>query len=94
MVPSTAWRDKVDWCEDLLGERAPGLRRGELDGVIFKEAPGPASFDFALRGAVVAIAPGGTERAKNQSPLSGRDIGISVRSGAFVADGPADEDLW
>jgi hypothetical protein len=33
---------------------------GELDGVIFKEAPGPASLDFALRGAgvVVAIASG------------------------------------
>jgi hypothetical protein len=31
---------------------------GELDGVIFKEAPGPASLDFALRGAVVAITSG------------------------------------
>ena len=68
MVPSTAWRDKVDWCEDLLGERAPGLSMGELDGVIFKEAPGPASFDFALRGAVVAIASGGLNERRIRVP--------------------------
>lgn len=56
---------------------------GELDGVIFKEAPGPASLDFALRGAVVAIGEesGSPERAGSSH----------FRSRAFVI-GP-DQDL-
>lgn len=63
----TVWRESIDWWEDLLGDRDPGLSTGELEGVIFRDAPGPASLLFALRGAVVAIASVGC----NVSPLSG-----------------------
>lgn len=55
-VPMTVWRESIDWWEDLLGDRDPGLSTGELEGVIFRDAPGPASLLFVLSGAVVAIA--------------------------------------
>ena len=48
----------------MLGERVPGLRIGELEGVIFRDA-GPASLLFALSGAVVAIT---AEMGDSRSP--------------------------
>lgn len=56
-MPITVWRDSEDWWEVLLGDRMPGRRIGELEGVIFKAAPGPASLLFAPRG-VEAISSG------------------------------------
>lgn len=46
VVPITVWRDKEDWWDVLLGDRVPGRRMGELEGVIFKDALGPASLLF------------------------------------------------
>ena len=49
--------------------------------MIFREAPGPASFDFALRGAVVAIASGGLNE-ESESPACARSE--HFKSSAFV----------
>jgi hypothetical protein len=65
----------MDWWDDLLGDRDPGLSTGELEGVIFRDAPGPASLLFALRGAVVAMV------GWYLSPLSGV---FACQSDAFV----------
>lgn len=46
----------------------PGLRTGELAGVILREAPGPESLVFALSGAVVAITSGDDGRREFRVP--------------------------
>jgi hypothetical protein len=68
VVPMTVWRDKEEWWEVLLGDRVPGLKIGEFEGVIFNDAPGPASLLFALRGAVVAMSLG-AEVGVSRSPV-------------------------
>lgn len=57
-VPRTVWRERVDWWADLLRDRDPGRSTGELEGVIFKEALGPASLLLAS-GVEVAITSNG-----------------------------------
>jgi hypothetical protein len=49
VVPMTVCRESADWCgEDLYGDRAPGLKIGEFEGVILSDAPGPTNLLFAL----------------------------------------------
>lgn len=64
VVPSTVCRERDDWCEDLQGDRDPGRRMGELDGVIFRDAPAPGllllvnAFAIASAGDVSSLSPG------------------------------------
>lgn len=56
VVPMTVCKERVDWHGvGFWGGRVADLKTGELDGVIFSDAPGPANLVFPLHGMLFAI---------------------------------------